>query len=154
MDIEILKNLEANPHLEPSISVNKPMTLSEIASLELLYNLNGNPFPKAVKELLFLGGNYNWIFGSSDEFMQNFIREEMAEDGLVITRPFLVLYNYDQSFGFVYLDEGVDNPIYRYVLDWGDPSSPGATTPYVSEDRTATLSEEIDLRIKALRENY
>jgi len=153
MDIEILKNLEANPYLEPSVSVNKPMTLGEIQSLEHLYN-NDSPFPKAVKELLFLGGKYNWIFGSSTEFVQDFIREEMAEDGLAITRRFLVLDRYDQSFGFVYLDEGVDDPVYRHVPDWGDPSSPGATTPYVSGDRTATLSEEIDQRILVYRDTY
>ena len=39
MNIEILKNLEANPYLKPSVSVNKPMNLMEIQALENFFEV-------------------------------------------------------------------------------------------------------------------
>lgn len=56
MNIEILTYLEQTPKANPNNpnepDENEPLTETEIEVLETLYN-NGNPFPKALRELLF-----------------------------------------------------------------------------------------------------
>ena len=115
MKIEYLKELELNPcDYIYSHFVNEPISLTEIENLERLYN-NGKSFPKALKELLFLAGAYCYILDygifNSQQEMQDFVRELLAEDNLSIERPFFVIdvYNAGDQFLYVYLDEG-DNP--------------------------------------------
>lgn len=115
MEIEYLKELELNPYNfgYPDLK-NKSISLAEIENLEQLYS-NGKSFPKALKELLFLAGAYCYILDygifNSQQEIQDFVRELLAEDNLSIERPFFVIdvYNAGDQFLYVYLDEG-DNP--------------------------------------------
>ncbi|WP_330441915.1 SMI1/KNR4 family protein [Flavobacterium sp. C4GT6] len=119
MKIEYLKELELNPyrHGDPDMN-NDPISLTEIENLERLYN-NGKPFPKALKELLFLAGKYCYVleYGAFDsqQEIQDYVRELLEEDNISIQRPFFVIdvYNAGSQFLYVYLDEGNNPAVYE-----------------------------------------
>ncbi len=118
MEIEILTKLRDNPFLDDEFE-NQGISEEEIAHLEQLYN-NGNPFPKVLKEFLFLGGVYNPVLDigiwDTQEEMQNEIRLDLEEVyGLIIPRPFYVV---DVCAGlslalYIYLDEDDDALLYQ-----------------------------------------
>lgn len=149
MEIEILKNLEDNPKGQPEFDLeNESLSLSEIEILEGVYN-NGNPFPKALREYLYLAGRYCWLLGGSKE-EQIAVREQLAYFGLEIVRPFYVLYYDGETFDIVYLDEEDDDPKYYMSSSDSEPATQGGTTPdikYTGE----TLSERIEKLILSLR---
>ena len=131
MEIKYLKYLEENPHRYPNRTEdkysNKRISLSEIEDLETNYN-NGNPFPKALRELLYLAGEYCYMLDygvyDSQSDLQESQREAITDYKQNITRPFYVIdcYNDYQTFLFVYLDEG-DNPsVYEFTLKNGEES--------------------------------
>ena len=116
MEIEYLTDLQnfSSTKYDGTIITNKPISIEEILELEKQFN-DGKLFPKALRELLFLAGgscellDYT-IFKQKE--LQEFIIENLKEDGLEIKRPYYVLEAYDAGsrFYFVYLDEG-DNPM-------------------------------------------
>ena len=115
MKIEYLKELELNPYRYGAPHMNNdPIPLTEIKNLEQLYN-DGQPFPKALKELLYLAGAYCYVleYGAFDsqQEMQDYVRELLEEDNILIQRPFFVIdvYNAGTQFLYIYLDED-DNP--------------------------------------------
>ena len=59
MEIQYLKTLKDNPSKNPGGTERpwtiEPIPLTEITQLEVLYN-NGQLFPKALRELLYLAG--------------------------------------------------------------------------------------------------
>ena len=122
MNIIYLKSLQNNPSLEINrsgyYSVIQGVMEQEIEQLEQLYNY-GNPFPKALKELLFLGGSDCYVLdyglNETQQKLQEFVRENMQEESRVITRPFYVIdvYNAGDQFLFIYLDEGDNPPVYE-----------------------------------------
>lgn len=86
---------------------------SEIQQLELVWN-NGNLFPKVLKELLFLAGNFCYVcdYGPNDsqQEMQEWVREHMEDNNRSLNRPFYAFDVYGgDTFLFIYLDEG-NNP--------------------------------------------
>ncbi len=115
MEIEYLQKYKDNIDRinKPNRAHVRPATMQEIQALEAELN-NGTPFPKAIRELLFIGGNYPNLssvhgIGDMKEYTQ-MAREHMEEFGKPFTRPILVFDQMDEYlFGFVYLDEG-DNP--------------------------------------------
>ncbi|MBP4136950.1 SMI1/KNR4 family protein [Flavobacterium geliluteum] len=121
MKIEYLAKLQDNPYENPSDLKNsfiiEGITLNEIQDLEKLYN-NGNPFPKVLKELLFLAGNYCYVcdygIDETQQELQEWVREDMADNGRTISRPFYAfdVYGGDQ-FLFIYLDEGENPTVYE-----------------------------------------
>lgn len=122
MEIEILKELQEYP--ERDSFYNEPIPIEEIGILEQLYN-NGNPFPKALKELLFLAGNgcivFDYGINDSQQELQEMVRKKLIRYSKTISQPFYVIdvYNAPEQFLFVYLDEGVEDPqVYeaRYEL--------------------------------------
>ena len=120
MQIEYLKELEKNPyHLGFPKLNNKPISETEILHLEQLYNNNGNTFPKALRELLYLAGNYCYVLdygiSESQEELQQFVRGELNYYNKIITRAFFVIdvYNAADQFLLVYLDEGENPPVYE-----------------------------------------
>lgn len=129
MKIQYLTKLKDYPYddnvKDDETSKNEGISLEEINSLEQKWN-NGNKFPLALKELLFLAGDYcnvfdYGIFDSQEEF-QDFARQDFEESNKIISRPFFVLdYNTGYNFLFVYLDEG-DNPNI-YVASPGEDNS-------------------------------
>ena len=118
MEIKYLKYLEENSIANPNDldypCPIEPISLSEIETLETTYN-NGNPFPKALRELLYLAGTDCYVLDygihKSQDDLQKAEREYLKDYGRSITRPFYVIdcYNDYESFLFIYLDEG-DNP--------------------------------------------
>ena len=117
MNIQYLTKLKDNP-IEYSEDTDfrfpiKGISEAEITQLEQTWN-NGNPFPKVLKELLYLAGEDCYVFDygipENQNEMQEWVREQMTEMNKTITRPFYAidLYGGDQ-FLFIYLDEG-DNP--------------------------------------------
>jgi len=135
MEIKYLTQLKNNPSGNPtSLTYKKtivPIPLEEITQLEVLFN-NNNAFPVALKELLFLAGNYCYVLDmgtfNTQQDMQEYMRQRLNIDGKVITRPFYIIdvYNATYQFLFVYLDEG-DNPAvyeanyYKETPDWIHP---------------------------------
>ncbi|MCC2589769.1 hypothetical protein [Chryseobacterium sp. MFBS3-17] len=95
----------------------EPIPLSEIQYLETKYN-NGVIFPKALRELLFLAGEYCYVLDyniyDSQEELQDEAREWLQKYNRSISRPFFAIdvYNAGEQFLFVYLDEG-DDPVVR-----------------------------------------
>lgn len=93
---------------------NEPMTIAEINQLESKYN-QGKEFPRAIREFLFLAGNFNNCgFDDIDgiEYIQERAKTELESTDTKIDRPF---FAFDQlsdceCFIFVYLDEEVENP--------------------------------------------
>jgi len=127
MNIQFLTELKDNPSAYPNDTDFKGeiegIPLSEIEQLEQTWN-NGLPFPKALRELLFLAGNYCYVLDKglmeSQQQMQEEARLWMTYEGQqrTITRPFYVIeVRYDEQFTMVYLDEG-DNPnVHSISLD-------------------------------------
>lgn len=115
--------MQANPRVlnEGELGFpNEPIPLSEIEQLEQLYN-NGVPFPKALRELLFLAGDYCNVldYGPTDsqQELQDFFREELADVSIVLPNPFFALERHSGGeYSWVYLNQG-DNPI----IYMGDP---------------------------------
>jgi len=132
----------------------RPMSLQEIGNLEHLYN-NNNPFPLALKELLFLAGNYCYvldygIFPTRQE-MQEFVRVRISRNNRQIIRPFFAVdvYNGGEQFIFVYLDEGDNPPTYEghYYFDPSTDDGSDWITPV-----TSTLSGLIDHGINRVKQ--
>ncbi len=125
MSIEFLTELRDNP-IEFGGEMNfanRGIPLSEIEQLEQDWN-SGIPFPKALRELLFLAGDFCYVLDTglmeSQQEMQEEARLWMTEEGQerVISRPFYVLeVRNEEQFVMVYLDEG-DNPnVHSVSLD-------------------------------------
>jgi hypothetical protein len=163
MHIQYLNFLKNNPSAYPNDSDYKAeiqgIPMSEIEQLEQNWN-NGNPFPIALRELLFLAGNscyvldYGW-FGGCAQQMQVEARHWMTEEGLerTITRPFYIIEASSYgSFLMVYLDEG-DNPFVRNVcLSHEDEVSLGDLGWLYSTDRT--LKNFIDYGIEIVKKGF
>ncbi|MGB6093433.1 MAG: SMI1/KNR4 family protein [Moheibacter sp.] len=117
MNIQYLIKMQNTPkigHFE-----NNGISESEIEQLEIKM---GVKFPKAYKEFLYLGGEYESILQSWNrgfenlEFMQEDAQKTIQEVGLTL-RPFWCFAEYDSadSFLFFFLDEG-DNPaVYNFL---------------------------------------
>ena len=152
MEIQYLSYLRDNPDAFPNETEYKltiePISLQEIATLEQLYN-NGNPFPKVLKELLFLAGSLCYVldFGIFDtqQEMQDDVREHMASQSRVISRPFYAIdvYNQGDQFLFIYLDEGEDPPVYEGLYSGGGVNFPD----WIHSVSVKSLSELINHRI-------
>ena len=142
MNIEILKMLEENPTLDGFTM--EGISEAEIAQLEQLYN-DGNPFPKVLKEMLFLAGDFCPVLEfcgyNSQQEMQDDVRAEFAEDGFVIDGPhyFVDLRVLDEPF-FIFLDEGDDPALHQILYD-------DDNNEYVGEEN-GTLTVIIEIGIE------
>lgn len=131
----------------------EPISLSEIEHLEQLYN-NGNPFPKVLREFLYIAGNYCPVIDmgieNTQEECQERYRKLLLNEGKVLPRPFfgIDIWNGD-SFLYMYLDEG-DNPLLRtvYYIDEAAGLMP------VHEITHFTLQSLIELRIELSKEGF
>lgn len=147
MEIQYLNNLKNNP-INYGVLMDfeiDGINLEEIQILEQKWN-NGNPFPKALKELLFLAGNYCYVcdygVNENQQELQESVRKDLLENGKTIIRPFYAIDVYTfYNFLFIYLDEG-DNPsIYH--------ASPGIENNWIkSLFNNLTIKDLIDNRIE------
>jgi len=127
MEIEFLQKMKENPKPHKRLSRDRGLSIEKIEELELEIN-DGNPFPKAYREYLYLGGDYNSLglsiaFEDSESWedipaIKRVAEIEMKKEGLSIDRSYIILHYYDDdNFIFIYLDEG-DNPQpYAMVLN-------------------------------------
>ncbi|HEY6142178.1 MAG TPA: hypothetical protein VIV55_01945 [Flavobacterium sp.] len=125
MNIETLTYLKDNPTLEinqsGSFSTIRGISETEITQLEQLYN-NGTSFPKALRELLFLAGEYCFVLDTgwyeTQQELQTAVREWLVKYNKTITRPFFAIdiYGSGEQFLYVYLDEGDDSFVYQAYL--------------------------------------
>jgi len=129
MDIVFLKKLQDNP-IKYGFTKNSPIisiSAQEITQLEQLYNA-GNPFPKALKELLYLAGKRCYVLdyglNETQQELQEFVRTNLDEDEKVINRPFFAIdvYNAGDQFLFVYLDAEDDPAVYEGYY-WDESSN-------------------------------
>jgi len=127
MDIEYLQILIDHPKIKvpnhDSWLYNEPISITEIECLESKYN-GGQPFPVALRELLFIAGKRCYVLDygrfDSQEAMQQGARRWLTAYGrnFSIERPFFVIKVYDSDqFLFVYLDEDPVSPtVYEALL--------------------------------------
>lgn len=149
MEINYLKKLKDYPSMYERTC--EPISLEEITQLEQLYN-NGNPFPKVLKEYLHLAGNFCTVIDggiySTQQELQEYVREELLDNGKVYTRPFFALEIYSGDWCiFIYLDEG-DNP--NLYLTYYNDEAAGLSEPY--KKMTHTLPSLINNRIQRYKE--
>ncbi|HZW62099.1 MAG TPA: hypothetical protein VFF15_00485 [Flavobacteriaceae bacterium] len=153
MEIEILISLKDNP-IQVGVGhtfVNQGLAVSEIEVLEQAWN-SGNQFPKSLRELLYLAGNFCYVLDysiwQSQQEMQDELRNEMQEDGNILNRPFYIIDNYaSDQFLFVYLDEDqIDPMVYSYTSD------AISRERALDEPMGYTLSHLINLGIEAVKE--
>ncbi len=129
MEIQYLKDLKENPKAYPNDTEDQDeiesIPMSEIETLETTYN-NGNPFPKALRELLYLAGGDCYVldYGAYDSQndLQESQREAISDYRQSITRPFYAIdcYNDYETLLFVYLDEGDNPPVYEFTMKNGE----------------------------------
>lgn len=128
MEIIYLKYMQANPRVPNEGKLgfpNEPISLSEIEQLEQLYN-NGLPFPKALRELLFLAGDYcnvleYGVYDTRQEIQEDF-QDDLVRLNKTLSRPYFVIEcHLGAVYSFVYLDEG-DNPLLYYCNLYEDES--------------------------------
>jgi len=152
MNIKYLISLSDTPERDGFI--NEPISLDEIASLERTYN-GGVEFPKALKELLLLAGDYCTIFdyglSSSQHELQEFVRENLREENKSISCPFFAVdvYNAYDQFLFVYLDEGDDPPVYE-ALYFDEMIRQNGWIRKVNN----SLSNLVTMKIQAVKEGF
>ncbi|WP_298544760.1 hypothetical protein [uncultured Aquimarina sp.] len=160
MEIKYLKSFADNPTLAGW--TNKGLSIAQIQDLEIQY-LNGAQFPRAYREFLFLAGERTYIEADIVDW------EDMIEDAeeqfeiygiSKIDRPIWITDQVDacQQFGFIYLDENVEDPIIyncrpAYV-DLGDkfiePRPQGVFSNYI--DVCVERAKVIDESLKKRRE--
>lgn len=124
MDIEYLSFLIDNQTYKNNLDQRFKLTgitLVKIEELELIYN-NGISFPKALKELLFLGGDtsslLNRIWYKTQQEAQTAAREWLSQYNTNINKSFFVIetFNVGESFSFVYLNEEENPTVYRTYI--------------------------------------
>lgn len=132
MEIKYLQSMQQNPVLWGDES--RGITLERIKELEQKLN-NGKEFPKAFREYLFLGGDYNHLGFDShgigydyknmtttkgEDFiaLKEYYEKKMPKYKVSLNRPYIILDSYDGlSFMFIYLDEGDDPRVYNFGVD-------------------------------------
>jgi len=125
IEIKYLKTLEAYPSINskkvPKIFSLQSLPEQVIDYLEILYN-NGAVFPASLRELLYLAGADCYVldYGTNDSPLeiQASSRNYLALSGKTIDRPFYVIdvFNENDQFLFVYLDESEDPVVYEAIL--------------------------------------
>jgi hypothetical protein len=153
MNIEYLQYLQANPEgrSTPEISdKNIGMTEAEIETLEETYN-GGEPFPKVLRELLFLAGKYCYVldYGPFEEqsTIQTRNRSYLASSNLNITRNYFVIDcgNLGDQFDYVYIEgESEDPKVFSAELY--------LDADIALKDRGVTLKEFINTRIDYVKQ--
>lgn len=154
MEIQYLQYLRDNPKAssEARFSIES-ISLEEIEQLEIKYN-NGKQFPKALRELLFLAGEYCYVLDynifDSQEELQDEAREWLQKYNRTINRPFFAIdaYNAGEQFLFVYLDEGDDSLVMSAYLPQRND------VQFIESMQNKKLSEFIKGRIDTIKQGY
>lgn len=114
MEIEYLTKMKNTPKI--GRWENRGISEQEIEKLEQKFNIK---FPKAYKEFLFLGGEFqNCVEWDTNyrhlDWSQTNIKESMSEVNLQL-KPFFAFADFEGSNClFFFLDDGENPPIYGY----------------------------------------
>ena len=151
MEIQYLQNLENSPIKGDSV-IPKDRGVEEAKILSFEQTI-GIPLPKALKEFLFLSGEYCLSIETSatNQGLNNYeIRKEQFQEAqnyskVTIRKPFYVVTERSgEYFHFIYLDEGETPPVYT-VYCWDEEE-------YELEKKANSFSDwidqEIELRLK------
>lgn len=110
MEIVYMKQVQENPKINNF--VNRGFSLEEIKEIELKYN-NEKEFPKALREFLFLAGDFN-NFGFDDidgiVDLQELAQEELKMAGQKVDRDFFAFSVYNSQYSVIFLDETAEDP--------------------------------------------
>jgi hypothetical protein len=153
MIIEYLRELESlNSQNLQNIFPNEPLPVNDILRLEQLYN-NGKPFPKVLRELLYIAGNRCSVMSltkNSPFLYQSSIRDLLTARNRTISRPFFGFDSIDRSlFTVVFLDGTDDDPEIVH-FDLSEPIS----SEYYMLIPDITLSKLINSRIEDVKRGY
>lgn len=153
MIIEYLKELEnLNSQNLQNIFPNEPLPVDEILQLEKLYN-NGKPFPKVLRELLYLAGNRCSVMSLTRKgpfLYQLAVREAIANSDHTLSRPFFAFDQFDiDLFSVVFLDEGTEDP---EIVDF-NLNEEESSYEYIMRSGV-TLSNLIEGRIVDVKKGY
>lgn len=157
MEIQYLKTLQENP-IKYGKTINFPIegvSENEISQLEQKYN-NGNPFPKALRELLFLAGKDCYVLDTgrneTPEELQQYVRKKLNKDNLSINKPFYAIdvYNALDQCLVVFFDEGDDPYVYEVFYDY---ESYGDEVQFIDKIGK-TLSKFIESRVKDVKMGF
>lgn len=159
MEIQYLKTMEANSSFWNRKS--RGFSLDKIEELEQKLN-NGIPFPKALREYLFLGGEFNSLGfdhegigqdGSEWIALKKYYEKEMRKNNLSINRPYVVLDSYDGAiFSFIYLDEGDDPRPYNFSVSESYKGSNGETIyPFPEKTFSQLINRLVDYALRGLQ---
>ncbi|MCT4664216.1 MAG: hypothetical protein N4A45_03155 [Flavobacteriales bacterium] len=149
MEIKYMQQLRDNPNLAPSIGRRKGINLSQIQELETKYN-NGNKFPKAFREYLFLAGimgNTGVVDEDFDDLFED-CEEDMETWGNKLERPFFVFDRLDSQYSIFFLDEQNEDPdVYIFNASWDSEDS----DPLLKKSFTGTFSNLINEAIYRIK---
>jgi hypothetical protein len=147
MKIQYMQMLKDNPvcYGVSANFTNRGYSLERIKELENKYN-NGNPFPKALSELLYLAGDFCYGLDrpyDTEEENQDLPREELIEYNRQINHPFFVIEIILETEHFLYvrLDEGENPHVYEACLYHEE-------SPFSKITGGDTLSQYIEYCIK------
>jgi len=154
MTIEYLTQVKENPTLRGF--TNEPMTISEITKLESKYN-HGKEFPKAVREFLFLAGNFNnFAFDLIDgiEELQEYAKEDLEKTKQKVEKPFFAFHVYDGLYSVILLDETNEDPKV-YMIDPFEAleSSTLVSVPKGGFKENYTFTELVNESIRRVKNN-
>lgn len=136
MEIKYLTRLRGNPKMDRGGSlppaINRGLTMEQITTLETKYN-SGNPFPVALRELLFLAGDYCYLLDTypdideHNEYCPDYISRH---GGTPTTNVFYIDMIQGDQFFYIKLDDGPDPKVYFYSTLWESYTTTGPITTF------------------------
>ncbi|THD32923.1 SMI1/KNR4 family protein [uncultured Flavobacterium sp.] len=143
MEIEYLIKMKNTPKIK--YIANRGLSEEKIEQVE---SKMGIKFPKAFKEFLYLGGDYEEIINDWNRGFDNLelIQEEAEESfvrvGLGLTNFFAFAEYARDQFIFFFLDEGENPPVYMFAEEKFHKNDQGEYVYYKKTD--TSFSECID----------
>ncbi len=110
MTIEYLTQMKENPKINNF--VNRGFSEDKIKEIELKYN-SGIEFPKAFREFLYLGGDFNNVaFDDIDGILQlqDLAKEELEMAEQKVEKPFFAFSVYNSQYSVIFLNETNPDP--------------------------------------------
>jgi hypothetical protein len=157
MEINYLKILQENPRGSEDENPMRGLSLAEIEQLETLWN-NGNPFPIVLREYLFLGGEYCWVFEMDSPLkLRNaaiYAMNVYPPPFTMPARPYIIIgenaSSGSEDFTFIFLDETAPDPM-LYALNLFEEGQMEANRLQRIESLGITLSQHIKNSIEGYR---
>ena len=148
MDIQYLKSLQANPELHKGKPI-RGLSEEKITALETKFN-NGDVFPKAFREYLFLAGEWGGtgvVYNDWDELRSD-CDADLKHWSNTIDRPFFVFDRLDSQYSIFFLDEDSEDPECHILnASWDEQDS----EPLLKKMYTGTFSGLIQEAVNRIK---